>query len=220
MTPVLAITIVLVTILIWMHITKSAKNGNNYIAAFLYLILIICVVGLIIFQFTDWLLGNKIQTDLRNLILLICVPFAFFIVMLYNVWKRKIRNCILIPNNYSKKYVLIVFNQRNKQIIKANYGISRKRILKFEDNGILLVQNSRSNLRSTRDLTEIRYQNRKKYSENDRKEIYIEKYDFSGYECDLLVFNVDSKIYSDSVISTFPTMEDIKDFIKDKEDNR
>lgn len=179
------------------------------------MLVLVVIFGLLLIALLNWYLGNKYNTDEKNLIIVITVPLILYSLKKLIEWKRKIKTHIYIPSNYKKESVLIIYKQHDTKSIRANLGLVRKRILHFEENGMIRIQNNRNDIRIPRNMISIRYKNGRKFKENEHVYIQVIAYDFSGLECDLIVFNAHPKTTSITLKQSYPK-EKILQFIRQK----
>lgn len=128
---------ILIDILLVLLIYISPLNSNaNWAFGLMIGFPMIILPPLIIIELLLTIFNKKISRNLKLMISLLSIPIVIIGSWKYVGWVDNIDNIIILPNDYKKNYLIIVYNVKTGNSINPDFSMKRKRKLIFPANGI------------------------------------------------------------------------------------
>jgi len=211
LSPIKIFIVILIVLLIYMTKSETYNCNANWAAGLGYFLVLTSIVLLILVEIVFSFVAKDLATGKKIIISLLLIPTILILLWKTVDWLSTKKNYIYVPKDYKKEYLLIVYNQDDAKFIKPNYGFPRKMKLKFNEQGMLKVKNTRSSIFSP--WLEVRRGKWNKYNHTPNSRISMaHRYEIDNYDCGLVFLNMDNNLNIDSVKSEIDP-EDVKSFI-------
>lgn len=130
--------LILLYLLFYCNSSHSSSDFSNVFTDIIKYFLIVVVPIEIVLTTIRSKLSNNIFIILSG----ISIPIVVFGTIAYFMWTANITNVLVIPNEYKKDYLLIVYNKKGAKSINPNFSLHRKRVIKFSNDGIYYTSTS------------------------------------------------------------------------------